>query len=53
MRFTPQFLDEFITRFPQAEVLRLADAGHYVFEDAHEEIIHRLREFLKAYPVAG
>jgi haloalkane dehalogenase len=49
--FTPVFLDEFVTRFPQAEVLRLADAGHYVFEDAHEEIIPRLRAFLDAHPL--
>jgi haloalkane dehalogenase len=50
--FKPVFLDEFVTRFPQAEVLRLPEAGHYVFEDAHEEIVPRLREFLKAHPVA-
>ncbi|MBI5759198.1 MAG: alpha/beta fold hydrolase [Planctomycetales bacterium] len=44
--FTTQFLDEFIQRFPQADVFRIADAGHYVFEDAHERIVPRLREFL-------
>ncbi len=49
--FTPEFLDEFLTRFPQAEPLRLADAGHYVFEDAYEEIIPRLRTFLAAHPL--
>jgi haloalkane dehalogenase len=37
--FTPAFLDEFLTRFPRAEALRLADAGHYVVEDAYEEIL--------------
>jgi haloalkane dehalogenase len=51
--FTPVFLEEFLTRFPQAEALRLADAGHYVFEDAHEEIVPRLRTFLQAHPIAG
>ncbi len=37
--FTPAFLEEFLKRFPQAEALRLPEAGHYVFEDAYEEII--------------
>ena len=50
--FQPVFLEEFVTRFPQAEVLRLPEAGHYVFEDAHEEIILRVREFLTAHPLA-
>lgn len=45
--FTTKFLDEFTERFPQAEVFRIPDAGHYVFEDAHERIVPRLREFLK------
>jgi haloalkane dehalogenase len=51
--FKPLFLDEFLTRFPQAESLRLAGAGHYVFEDAYEEIIPRLRTFLAAHPVTS
>jgi haloalkane dehalogenase len=45
--FTVDFLREFQERFPQAETLALPEAGHYVFEDAHEEIVPRLREFLK------
>ncbi len=48
--FTTAFLDEFQQRFPQAETLRLPDAGHYVFEDAPETIVPRLREFLAAHP---
>jgi cis-3-alkyl-4-acyloxetan-2-one decarboxylase len=44
--FTTEFLAEFERRFPQAETLRLADAGHYVFEDAHEAIIPRVEQFL-------
>jgi haloalkane dehalogenase len=32
--------------FPNAEVLRLDDAGHYLQEDAHERIVPRLLEFL-------
>jgi cis-3-alkyl-4-acyloxetan-2-one decarboxylase len=37
--FTPKFLDRFLEFFPQAEVHRIADAGHYVVEDAHEQIV--------------
>jgi haloalkane dehalogenase len=49
--FTPAFLEEFLKRFPNAEALRLEDAGHYVFEDAPEAILARLREFLRAHPL--
>jgi cis-3-alkyl-4-acyloxetan-2-one decarboxylase len=44
--FTPQFLDRFLEFFPQAEAHRLADAGHYVVEDAHEQIVPILDDFL-------
>jgi len=44
--FTPEFLSEFQRRFPQAESCRIAEAGHYVFEDAHELMIPRMRAFL-------
>ncbi len=47
--FTTKFLDEFVERFPQAETLRFPDAGHYVFEDAHERIIPGVREFLGTF----
>jgi len=45
--FTTNFLDEFERRFPKAETLRIADAGHYVFEDAHEIMLPRIEEFLQ------
>lgn len=44
--FTTEFLDEFERRFPAAETLRLPEAGHYVFEDAPDEILSRVRSFL-------
>ena len=44
--FTPEFLKEWQERFPDAETTRYSDAGHYVFEDAHERLIPRLEEFL-------
>jgi len=46
--FTPAFLERFIEFFPQAEVHRLADAGHYVVEDAHEQIVPLVEGFLAA-----
>ena len=48
--FTTEFLDEFQRRFPHAETLRLPDAGHYVFEDAAEPILARVKEFLARLP---
>lgn len=45
--FTTDFLAEFQHRFPRAETLLLPDAGHYVFEDAHEQIIPRVEQFLQ------
>lgn len=44
--FTTNFLDEWEQRFPQGETFRIPNAGHYVFEDAHEIIIPRMEEFL-------
>ena len=47
--FTPRFLDRFLDIFPQAEVHRLADAGHYVIEDAYETIIPLVQGFLEKH----
>jgi cis-3-alkyl-4-acyloxetan-2-one decarboxylase len=49
--FTPIFLDDFLEHFPNAESLRLPEAGHYVFEDAPEQIMPRVREFLLSHPL--
>lgn len=46
--FTTEFLDEWEQRFPGAETIRFPDAGHYVFEDAHERIVPKLKEFLQS-----
>jgi haloalkane dehalogenase len=40
------FLPDWRTRFPQAKVQLLEQAGHYVVEDAHERIIPQMLEFL-------
>ncbi|HWL09848.1 MAG TPA: alpha/beta fold hydrolase [Planctomicrobium sp.] len=45
--FTTDFLDEWQARFPDSNTVRFPGAGHYVFEDAHERIVPRLREFLQ------
>lgn len=44
--FSPEFLQEFRDRFPTAKVHEIADAGHYVFEDAADEVLNVSRQFL-------
>ena len=44
--FDSHFLDEWVRHFPDAEVHRYGDAGHYVLEDAAEELIPAIRDFL-------
>jgi haloalkane dehalogenase len=51
--FTPEFLEEFERRIPNADVTRFAEAGHYVFEDAREHLPSVIREFLQTHPLAG
>lgn len=49
--FDHHFLDRYVAEWPHAEILRLADAGHYVLEDAPEDVVPRVRAFLDAHPV--
>ncbi len=49
--FDRHFLDEWTRRFPDAEVHRFDDCGHYILEDAGDEIIPRIQTFLAAHPV--
>jgi pimeloyl-ACP methyl ester carboxylesterase len=45
--FTPEIVDQlWLKTFPDAEVVRIEDAGHYLQEDAHERIVPALVEFL-------
>jgi haloalkane dehalogenase len=44
--FSPAMLEEWRARFPNAPVLELPDAGHFLQEDAYERIVPRIREFL-------
>jgi len=44
--FSLEFLDEWLRKFPDAEVHRFPDAGHYVLEDACAEIVELVRNFV-------
>lgn len=45
--FDDRFLAEWQRRLPQADVHRIADAGHYVLEDVREEVVGRVVGFLR------
>lgn len=49
--FDDFFLAEWKRRLPEAEVHVFEDAGHYVAEDAHEEIVGLMRTFLSRHPL--
>lgn len=44
--FHPGFLQRFSTLFPTAQVAPLYDAGHYLFEDAPEQCVAQIAQFL-------
>ncbi len=44
--FDRHFLDRFVELVPHAEVQRWPDAGHYVLEDAADEVVPRIVTFL-------
>jgi cis-3-alkyl-4-acyloxetan-2-one decarboxylase len=46
--FRPDCLEQFEQAWPRAEVHRLADVGHWVVEDAAEEALPLVRQFLSA-----
>ena len=47
LAFTPQMLDQaWLKTFPDAQVTRIEDAGHYLQEDAHERIVPELLDFV-------
>ncbi len=50
--FSPHFLERFLEIFPQAEAHRLADAGHWVVEDAIEQVVPLVESFLSRQPPA-
>lgn len=44
--FTETFLEQWKTRFPDAQIHAVKDAGHYLLEDAADDVIPIIREFL-------
>ncbi|HUT25634.1 MAG TPA: alpha/beta fold hydrolase [Sumerlaeia bacterium] len=49
--FDRHFLVEWLRYLPDAEVHRFEDAGHYVLEDAGDEIIPLVQAFLERHPL--
>jgi len=50
--FDRHFLAEWQRRFPQAEVHAFDDCGHYILEDAKDEVIPIIGRFLKQHPLS-
>ena len=51
--FSEGFLNEWGRRFPHAEIHRYPDAGHYLLEDAGEEVLATAQRFITAHAPAG
>jgi haloalkane dehalogenase len=51
--FDRDFLEGWQRRFPNAEVHAFPDSGHFVLEDAAEELVSRIRVFLQRSPLSG
>lgn len=49
--FDEHFLQEWQQRFPAAELHRYPDCGHYILEDAGDELIPLIRAFLDSHPI--
>jgi haloalkane dehalogenase len=49
--FDTDYLHEWRRRFPEAEVHTLADAGHYLLEDAPDRILTLVNRFLQRHPL--
>ena len=49
--FDRHFLHEWQRRLPDAEAHTWADGGHYLLEDAPEEAVAKVREFLAKHPL--
>jgi pimeloyl-ACP methyl ester carboxylesterase len=49
--FDHHFLKQWTEHLPEAQVHRFPEAGHYVMEDARDEIIEIVNQFLKNNPL--
>ena len=50
--FDKHFLALWEKHFPNAEFHRFEDCGHYILEDARDEVIPLIEKFLEAHPLA-
>ncbi len=51
--FDTRFLAEWRQRFPGAQVVDFPDCGHYVLEDATDEVIAAMTAFFDTNPIGG
>jgi haloalkane dehalogenase len=49
--FDRHFLEEWTKRFPKADLHTFDDCGHYILEDAQDEVIPIIEKFLTAHPL--
>ena len=49
--FDRKFLSEWRRHFPQAEVHSFSDCGHYILEDAKDDVIPIISQFLAEHPL--
>lgn len=50
--FTPAYRRRFEERLPRARVHKAEHAGHYVIEDAREDVLRWIADFLRDHPLA-
>ena len=51
--FDTPFLDEWVRRFPNADVHRFSDGGHYILEDKSDEVNRLIADFLARVPASS
>ena len=51
--FTPVFLEKWKNFLPNAKIVKLNNAGHYLFEDQPDEILNEIKHFLNSTAVKG
>lgn len=49
--FDHTFLESWLKYFPEARCKRIEDAGHYVLEDAADEVVPTILDFLDQHPL--